>query len=231
MSLTRVPTAVAYGALARRAAHRLRRLCKRNRCLVLSYDDGPGSEFSVRLLDLLQTHGQRATFFLLGMRVARHPEVVDRIAAAGHELGCHGQDHINAWQASRVNALEDISAGYETLSRWLPPNAPFRPPNGKITAATWFALRRRGAPICWWTVDSGDTHAVLPDPQSIVEQVQRDGGGVVLMHDFDRDPATREERSAYVLTVTRLLLELAQREGLTVRTYGELLRLRDRNGH
>ncbi len=203
---------------------RLRAVCACRRTLVLTYDDGPGPELKPRVLTLLAEFGVRATFFLLGRRVADHPEPVDEVAAAGHEIGCHSQNNRHAWRTVPWRNVRDVDAGYRTLARWVPTSGLYRPPNGKVTLATWYAVRRRRAAVAWWTVDSGDTHAVLPTAQSVVERVRRDGGGVVLMHDFDRDPASRAARHAHVLDTTAQLLELARVEALPPCTLGRLLR-------
>ena len=73
-------------------------------------------------------------------------------------------------------------------------------------------------------MDSGDTWAALPPAQRTVDAVVRAGGGVVLMHDFDRGP----EREAFVLETTGLLLDAAAREGLNVMTLSELFSSRGR---
>lgn len=204
--------------------HALRRFCGRTRSLVLTYDDGPGPHLTVQLLELLAKHRAQATFFLLASRAESRPDLVDQIVASGHEVGCHGYWHRNALKTWPWRAVADIQAGYRTLARWVPSDGLFRPPQGKISIATWGALQKRRATVGWWTIDSGDTHRVLPDPSVVVESVRRNSGGVVLMHDFDRSPETHAARSSYVLTVTRQLLELANREGLAVRTLGEVIR-------
>ncbi|MBI1849672.1 MAG: polysaccharide deacetylase family protein [Planctomycetes bacterium] len=196
----------------------LRQRCARSRSLVLSYDDGPGAELTPRLLDVLAGESARATFFLLGVRVAKNPELVDRIVEGGHEVGCHSQQHLNAWTTWPWKAVADIDAGYRTLSRWIFDDALFRPAYGKLSFATWLVVRRRGAAIGWWTIDSGDTHSVEPSPQQAIDQLKRDGGGVVLLHDFDRSP----KRAAFVLQTTELLLRTAKREGLMVRRLGDV---------
>lgn len=207
-------------ALRLLAERRLLRRCRETRSLVLSYDDGPGPTLTPALLDLLAAHGARATFLPLGRRAAEHPEVLDRVAAGGHEIGCHAAFHRNAWKVSPRAGLEDIAAGYARLARWVPPDGLFRPPHGKLTLATWWALRRRGAPLAWWTHDSGDTADVLPSPDDVVEAVRHAGGGVVLMHDFDREA----ERRGFVLSATERLLTMARQQGLSVRACGELAR-------
>lgn len=201
---------------------RLRASARRGK-LTLSYDDGPGALMTPRLLQYLQALEARVTFFLLGRRVVQSPEIVDRIATAGHEIGCHTHDHLHAWKTSPWRVRADIDRGYETLSPWISSDAVFRPPYGKLTPWSIRALKRRGAPIVKWTLDSGDTWARLPRPADVVEKAKRDRGGVVLLHDFDREGPDREERADFVLDTTERLLIAAREEGWRVVTISELL--------
>jgi len=209
--------------IQRRQIARLRNLCRAQRTLVLTYDDGPGRDLTPAVMSALKAFDAPATFFLLGCRAAAAPQMVQRLADAGHELGCHGQNHPHAWRTAPWNVWTDVVAGYQTLQRWIEPTAVFRPPYGKTTLPVLWRLKRRHTPVCWWTIDSGDTHASLPTPDSVVEKVRRDGGGVVLLHDFDRDPASRDEQHAHVLRITESLLHLARAEGYRVRCLGELM--------
>jgi len=169
-------------------------------------------------LDLLQQRGARATFFMLGRNAKQRPEIVDRVAREGHTIGCHSDQHVNAWNATPWKAIRDIDAGYRRLAKWIGPNALFRPPNGKITIFTWASLLRRRAPIVWWTIDSGDTHSAMPGASEVAERVRRDGGGIVLMHDLNRAQA----RNDFVIEVTTALLDVAAREGLEIIPVGEI---------
>jgi peptidoglycan/xylan/chitin deacetylase (PgdA/CDA1 family) len=197
---------------------RLRETCRRERMLVLTYDDGPSADLTPAILDILDHFAARATFFMLGSKAASVPSVVERMSAAGHELGCHSQNHLNAWKTWPWTAVDDINQGYESLSPWLARDSAFRPPYGKVTPWTLMSLQRRGAATAWWTVDSGDTHRALPEPQSVTDEVARAHGGVVLLHDFDR----AAERGRFVLQVTESLLRMAQSEGLKVCCYRDL---------
>lgn len=212
---------LAYPA-QRRQRSELRRRCREQRAVVLTYDDGPGHVLTPRLLDVLAEHDARATFFALGRRATTMPELLDRIVAEGHEVGCHTYDHANAWHVPGRAAARDVRAGYDALAPWMAPDGPFRPPFGKLAPATLAAARERGVPICLWTHDSGDTHAVQREPGAVIDAVVADGGGVVLMHDFDRDPL-EPDRVERILALTAGLVEAAQRHGLTVCTAGELL--------
>jgi peptidoglycan-N-acetylglucosamine deacetylase len=197
----------------------LRSICSASRSLVLSFDDGPGSTLTSEVLDLLKSHGARANFFLLGSRAARLSSIVDRIAQERHEIGCHTAEHRDAWRSTPWTTVRDIRAGYAALQRWIPAAAAFRPPHGRLLLPGWLALKCRGAPIAWWTVDSGDTHPTLPNTQAILERVLRHGGGVVLLHDFERQSS---ERHRYVLQMTDQLLRCAAKEDLRVQVLSEL---------
>jgi peptidoglycan/xylan/chitin deacetylase (PgdA/CDA1 family) len=202
-----------------RAVRELVRACRRSRTIVLTYDDGPGVELTPAVHEMLSEHGAKATFFVLGRRVPGCEPILDRTVALGHEIGCHGQSHHNAWKSLPWVALRDIDEGFGTLSRWSKKDVVFRPPHGKLTLVTWLALAARKTPIGWWTVDSGDTFDVLPEPRAAIERVVRDSGGVVLLHDFDRS----RERMDYVLRTTELLLQASKREGLRIVRMRDLL--------
>jgi len=197
----------------------LRIRCRQNRSLVLTYDDGPSKELTPSLLNLLSAFEAKATFFLLGKNAAAHPDIVDRIVAEGHEIGCHSQEHLHPIKTWPCKITRDLEQAYLTLAPWVAENGLYRPPYGKLTLPSWLQIHRRGATIGWWTIDSGDTFIPLPAPDRATGAVQRSQGGVVLMHDCKRNP----ECDAFVLTTTEQLLKLAKRENLSVQRLGEVL--------
>ena len=201
-----------------RKTRAIRRSVRENRLLALTYDDGPSERMTPRILDVLKREGVTATFFLLGRNASQHPDLVDRIVHEGHEVGCHSDQHLNAWKVLPASANRDIDQGYSRLERWIRPDGIFRPPFGKMTLATFLSLRQRRATTWWWTIDSGDTHIELPKPRTVVERVQKDGGGIVLMHDLDRTA----DRDDFVLETTISLLNLAKVEQLSVVTLSRL---------
>lgn len=192
--------------------NRVRKEVIKNRILALTYDDGPSSSLTPQVLDLLQCRSARAAFFMLGRQAQQLPHIADRVVGEGHDVGCHSDQHINAWKALPWEAVADIDAGYERLSPWVQPNGMFRPPYGKMTLPTYWSIRRRGAPVWWWTLDSGDTHDVLPSPGQVADRLRRDGGGIVLMHDLDRT----QPRNEFVLELTAALLDVAQRDSYQI---------------
>ncbi len=67
----------------------LYRVKTREALVGLSFDDGPHAVFTAEVLEILERYGAKATFFLIGERAERHPELVERMRAAGHEIGNH----------------------------------------------------------------------------------------------------------------------------------------------
>ena len=198
--------------------NRIRKNLIENRILALTYDDGPSGALTPRLLDLLRDRGVHATFFMLGRQAQQHPEIVDRVLHEGHDVGCHSDQHLHAWKSLPWQAVADIDAGYDRLSPWCQANGMFRPPYGKMTLPTHWAIRHRGAPVWWWTIDSGDTHDHLPSASQIADRLRREGGGIVLMHDLDRT----QPRNDFVLELTETLIDVAHRESFHIKPLRDL---------
>jgi polysaccharide deacetylase family protein (PEP-CTERM system associated) len=95
-----------------------------------------------RILELLRRFGSRATFFVLGQVVREHPDLVRRMVAEGHELGCHGMDHQPLWNldpGSFRRELRDFRAAVEQALGHFPVSG-FRAPTFSLDASTAWAL-------------------------------------------------------------------------------------------
>ena len=69
------------------------RINTNQRIVALTFDDGPSPPYTDRLLDVLAKHDVKATFFLIGNRIEKHPETVRRVIAEGHQVGNHSYSH------------------------------------------------------------------------------------------------------------------------------------------
>lgn len=209
-------------AKARRRAlrHELSRLCRVTRTVVLTYDDGPSEALTPALLDQLRRHGARATFFPVGRSAEVRHQLLTRVVAEGHEVGCHSYAHLDPWGAMPWRVARDVDAGFAALHRF--GARLFRPPYGRLTLASQRAARRHGAEIALWTVDSRDIQAAAMEPSELIAHLEAAAGGVVLMHDHHREWAT----AGRVLRLTEAVLRAAATEGWKVRTFSELLKAR-----
>ncbi|PYM70072.1 MAG: polysaccharide deacetylase family protein, partial [Candidatus Rokuibacteriota bacterium] len=115
------------------------------RRIALTFDDGPDPVWTSRTLDLLDAHGVRASFFLVGERAERALETVRRIATANHEIASHGWSHRSLWLCGPRRTDAEIGRAHHLLSDAAGrPLRHFRPPWGMVNAAMFGALRRHG---------------------------------------------------------------------------------------
>jgi peptidoglycan-N-acetylglucosamine deacetylase len=190
----------------------LRRLCRKSRVIVLTYDDGPGEVLTSALLNVLASNDVHANFFMLGFKVETCSSQALDVAVKGHTIGSHSFRHLHAWKTNPFEVKRDIQAGFQICKPISSSNL-FRPPYGKITLATllqtWIAHKK----LAWWTIDSTDTWANPLPIEKIVDRVKSEGGGVVLMHDHDRKDASAHD---YVINLTLRLIQLARNEGYNI---------------
>jgi peptidoglycan/xylan/chitin deacetylase (PgdA/CDA1 family) len=151
------------------------------RVAALTFDDGPDPEWTPRLLALLERHGAKATFFVVGEMAQRHPLLIERIARAGHALGNHSWNHPSfpciskAERLSQIARCEQLLAGHSEKL--------FRPPFGDMDLSTMAMLRRRGyRAICW---DAAGVDWERHDCEWILAMLWRQlrPGSIVLLHD------------------------------------------------
>lgn len=158
------------------------------RHVALTYDDGPDPRSTPHFLALLERHGVRATFFLLGEHVAANASLVGEMAAAGHELAVHGWDH-GCLALKRPGVLSDelrrARGAVEDAAQV--PATRYRPPYGVQTGAGLRAARAAGLSTVLWSAWGRDW-AAGATPETIVTKVSTAlrPGGTVLLHDTDR---------------------------------------------
>ncbi|MFD7686951.1 polysaccharide deacetylase family protein [Streptomyces sp. NPDC059781] len=156
--------------------------------VALTFDDGPDPGSTPRFLDALEELGVRATFFVLGEHVVRHPSVVRETVRRGHELAVHGWSHDRPWLPAPADDVRDLVRAAGAV-RELTGRRPrwYRPPYGVLTSGRWAAARTAGLRPVLWTAWGRDWTAEAT-PASVRSAVAAGlrGGGTVLLHDTDR---------------------------------------------
>ena len=135
----------------------VRTLCRNRaagRVVALTFDDGPDPEMTPRVLDQLRERGVRATFFLVGAKAERHPELVRRIAAEGHDTGIHTWEHAAGFPMRSSRAMTaDILRCRESLRRIAGVETHlFRPPFGVTNPMVARAVKRTQSRCIGWSV-------------------------------------------------------------------------------
>jgi peptidoglycan/xylan/chitin deacetylase (PgdA/CDA1 family) len=146
----------------------------------LTFDDGPDPETTPALLELLARHGARATFFLIGKRAAKHPELVARLRAEGHAVGNHSWDHPSLPRLPASAVGDQLRRAAVAIGG---PLRMMRPPYGDQSLASYLAARRAGYEVVAWSVVGADWAA--DDGPTIAGRVLEGlhPGAIVLLHD------------------------------------------------
>jgi peptidoglycan/xylan/chitin deacetylase (PgdA/CDA1 family) len=154
------------------------------KAVALTFDDGPDSNSTPQLLDLLRRENIKATFFCVGQRVEQHPQIAARIAAEGHLLANHSYHH--PWYISMMRE-GPLTAELQMAQSSIESAAGvkcdyFRPPSGMTSRHFPKVLKDLGLTLVGWDVRSLDT---VGSSQAVIQRVlgkARDGS-IILLHD------------------------------------------------
>ena len=157
--------------------------------VALTFDDGPHPQRTARLLELLGRARVRATFFVIGERARRHPDLVRRAAGEGHLIENHTWSH--AWLPGRpLGGIGDQIDRCQELIERLTGRAPalVRPPYGHRDARLHRAAADRGLLLAMWSLDSLDWLGL--GPRLVARRLLRARPGDILLA-HDGAPAAR----------------------------------------
>jgi peptidoglycan/xylan/chitin deacetylase (PgdA/CDA1 family) len=191
----------AYGAVHPRAQIFGPAIWRTNspRKLALTFDDGPNPALTPKLLDLLDRHNAKATFFLIGRFVRECPDLVKETATRGHSVGNHTETHPNLLWSSPTQVRIELRLCQDAIRNALgaPPKW-FRPPYGMRNPWVIPIARELGCRAAMWTLLPGDWREkpaewLIPRLQPIADRVEKSpkssshsGGGwgdVLCLHD------------------------------------------------
>lgn len=158
--------------------------CGATPCIALTFDDGPGPH-TERLLDILQEHSAKATFYVLGNKATTHAATLRRMKQQGHEIGNHSWGHANLAKLSAEEVRNDLSRTNDAI-RDAVGTAPMsaRPPYGSTNDIVRAELSRLGMSSILWSVDTRD----WADRDSGIvcsrTLASARSGAIVLLHDI-----------------------------------------------
>jgi peptidoglycan/xylan/chitin deacetylase (PgdA/CDA1 family) len=208
---------------SRLVGENLRRLpeaAARARKVALTFDDGPDPEVTPLVLRLLAERRARATFFCVGARAARYPDLVREMARRGHGVENHSFSHPSGFCFYGPQALGKEIDGAQTTLGALSGTEPrfFRAPAGLRNPWVEGALRARGLRLVSWTRRGLDT--VTCQPQAVLDRLTRGlgAGDILLLHDRK---GGRGMGRPPVLEVLPRLLDRLEASGLESATLAE----------
>ena len=186
--------------------------------VALTFDDGPTPAALAALLPMLRERGARATFFVVGAELERHPGLGAALLADGHELGNHSFSHQRMVLKSAAFIADEVERTDALIRREGQQGAiHFRPPYGvKLLALPRYLERTRRRTIMWSIApesDPGSADSAAAITASVLAQAQP--GAIILLHPMHRRRASLEAVPA--------IIEGLQARGLRLVTVSELL--------
>lgn len=144
----------------------------------LTFDDGPIPEATPWVLDTLDRFGVKATFFMVGQNVERHPRLLEEVRRRGHGVGNHTLHHIQGASATTMRYMRDAAEGARLTGSTL-----FRPPHGWLRFRQLAALKKHWKVIMYDLVTRDySRHLTADDVVENVKKYTRDGS-IIVFHD------------------------------------------------
>ena len=191
--------------------------CRVGKAVYLTFDDGPIPEVTPKVLAILDKYGVKATFFMVGENIDKHPEVFEQVVKGGHAIGNHTYNHMKGWRVSTAEYIANVQKWEEAAKRHssLHPfthSSLFRPPYGRTWLWQRRAVKRLGYEIYLWDVLTRDYNP-RRTPEAMLKQIQRQTrpGSIINFHDSIKS----NER---MLAVLPLAIEWLQSQGYDVKT-------------
>lgn len=187
----------------------IRRIASRPESVFLTFDDGPSVSGTRSVLDILEKHGAKATFFLIGTNVRSQPDLAFEVVNRGHAIGNHSWDHqYKNYFRGRLHLREWIqTTDREFASQGLPASVGFRPPAGVVIPPLVRAVRDLQEPMILWNERFYDSVFPWTEAKARRSAGRLQGGSIVLLH--DRQPASRV--GAFCRTLDTYLASLGAR--------------------
>ncbi len=151
------------------------------KAVYLTFDDGPIPEATPFVLETLARYGIKATFFVVGDNVRKHPDVFRQVVEGGHAIGNHTFNHIGGLRWLSKNYLANTQKAEDLIrnSRNL-----FRPPHGWMRPLQYRVIRQQGYHIIMWDLVTRDYSKRLT-AEEVFENVKRyaRNGSIITFHD------------------------------------------------
>jgi peptidoglycan/xylan/chitin deacetylase (PgdA/CDA1 family) len=196
------------------------------RQIALTFDDGPNDSQTLELLEALDKHGVKATFFMVGRYVNLHPRIAETVARAGHAIGNHTHTHPNLLFCSRTQIRLQLEECERALTSAVGEHSRlFRPPFGARRPQVLRVARQMGLTPVMWSITGYDWNA--KPPEKIAAHVVRRarGGDVILLHDGGHLAIGADRR--HTVAATDLMIRRCRDMGLTFATVPEMMEARE----
>ncbi|MDR3193708.1 MAG: polysaccharide deacetylase family protein [Tannerella sp.] len=151
---------------------------EREKCVYLTFDDGPIPDMTPWVLDLLDRHHLKATFFCVGDNVRKYPAIYRMVVERGHTVGNHTYNHV---QGIRFRSKKYV-ANVEKAAEWIDSDL-FRPPHGHMRFPQLWRLKKKYRIVMWDVVTRDYSPHMTPQGVFNVVKKYTRNGSILVFHD------------------------------------------------
>ncbi|BBH23661.1 polysaccharide deacetylase family protein [Paenibacillus baekrokdamisoli] len=198
-----------------------------------TFDDGPDPCYTPELLDLLKQYGVKATFFVLGSKAERYPELIWRMHEEGHQIGIHNYTHTCNWMLTPWEVKHQHVGRTADIIERITGERPtcYRPPWGLLNMGDLLFLRKSYRIVVWsvmgWDWKRQDD--AEPLTQRLLSKIKP--GAIVLLHDSGDTPGADEEAPRQMLKALQTVLQVLQHKGYQYMRTDKLLEYKAVEGY
>lgn len=193
----------------------------------ISFDAAWGNEDTPKLLEILKKHNVKATFFMTGGWIEKYPDDVKAIAAGGHDLGNHSENHKHMSQISAAECKTELMKPHEKVKKLAGKDMIlFRPPYGDYNDTLVKVCRENGYYPIQWDVDSLDwkDYDAATIIRRVTEHKHLGNGSIILCHNggkhtaeaLDELLATLKQKGYQLVPISQLIMK----DNYTINTEG-----------
>jgi len=154
------------------------RIRDQEKCVYLTFDDGPIPEMTPWVLDVMDTYQIKATFFFVGDNVRKYPELYRMALERGHRVGNHTFNHIQGVCSKSGNYLKNVAKAAEWIESDL-----FRPPHGHMRLPQMCFLKKQYRIVMWDVVTRDySPHMTSQGVFNVIKKYTRNGS-IIVFHD------------------------------------------------
>ncbi|WP_237416812.1 polysaccharide deacetylase family protein [Halobacillus halophilus] len=187
--------------------------------VAVTFDDGPSGTYTPEIMEVLKKHGAKGTFFVVGSRAQKHPDLIREMVEEGHEIANHTYHHPSFTGISKQEIVKEIGFTAEVIKEITgePPTL-FRPPGGVYNDIIVDTASEEGYMVVMWSWHQDTKDWQSPGVNRIVDTVLQHSknGDIILFHDFGGN------RSQTVQALNRILPVLKE-DGFQFVTVSELI--------
>ena len=157
--------------------------------IYITFDDGPHYKHTLKIIEILNSYEVKATFFMNGTLMDQFPEIVFKIANAGHQIGYHSYHHTSLKELDIVAIYKDLSNGKKLLRHQNINEFLYRPPYGDLSLLSVAMLIFNGWKIIMWSIEGRDSFDTEEEILENLDIVNIRNGSVILLHDAYEETA------------------------------------------